>query len=195
MTEKRPHFLKRQGLPLILVIGLSSYVLIAGRAGTCQACVAITAALGIPLLTNVETQNQSANPAPEWTLTDLDGQTVHSADFAGQVVLVDFWATWCPPCRQMVPGMVEVQETYRDQGFRIVAVSLDQQGPEVVKAFNAQFNVNYTTVMGDQAIVEAFGSFQAIPTSFLINREGQIVSRHTGYVSKRQLASEIAPLL
>lgn len=194
-------FIKKHFLSLFLALGVVGYILVMGTTGNCRTCETITAGLGIPSLastteTSTPTKNSSeADPAPAWRLLDLEGQPVSSADFAGKVVFIDFWATWCPPCRQMIPGLVELDKAYADAGLAIVGVSLDRQGPDVVRAFNKEFGVTYTSLMGDEAIISAFGGIEGIPTSFLIDREGRIVKKHVGYVSQRKLKSEIEPLL
>jgi thiol-disulfide isomerase/thioredoxin len=201
MNSKIASFTKKHALSLFLSVGLVSYILVMGTTGKCGTCETITAGLGIPSLALMGSSDTPASApadadlAPAWQLLDLDGQPVSSADFAGKVVFIDFWATWCPPCRQMIPGLVELHEAYADQGLVIVGVSLDRQGPEVVRAFNEEFGVDYTSLMGDEAIVSAFGGIEGIPTSFLIDREGRIVEKHVGYVSKRNLQAEIEPLL
>jgi thiol-disulfide isomerase/thioredoxin len=118
--------------------------------------------------------------APAWQLKDLDGKTVTSEQLKGKVVVVDFWATWCGPCRVEIPGYVDMQKKYGKDGFVIVGISLDQAGPEVVKAFAEKFQINYPIVMGDDAVAQAFGGVEAIPTTFLIDREGQIRDRKLG---------------
>lgn len=118
--------------------------------------------------------------APKWELTRVDGGKLSSEELKGKVVVLDFWATWCPPCRAEIPGYVEMQKQYEDQGLVIVGVSLDQGGPKVVKDFAKKFGINYPLVMGDQGIVSAFGDIQAIPTTFLIDRDGQIRHRKVG---------------
>lgn len=118
--------------------------------------------------------------APAWTLKDVNGQAVSSTDFKGKVVVLDFWATWCPPCRSEIPGYVKLQKKYADKGLVIVGVSLDQQGPPVVKAFMKNQGVDYTIVMGDDDITQAFGGVEAIPTTFLIDRDGNIRHRKVG---------------
>ena len=193
--------MKKHSITLLLAIGLVGYVLVMGTTGNCRTCETITATLGIPSFASKSEANATASEsgradlAPAWQLPDLNGKLVSSAEFEGKVLLIDFWATWCPPCRKMIPGLVELQEAYADAGLVIVGVSLDRKGPEVVRAFNEKFRVNYTSLMGDEAIVSAFGGIEGIPTSFLIDREGRIVEKHVGYTSKRKLKSEIEPLL
>jgi thiol-disulfide isomerase/thioredoxin len=119
-------------------------------------------------------------PAPAWQLKDLDGKPVSSEAFKGKVVVVDFWATWCGPCVSEIPGYVALAKKYGPEGLAIVGVSLDRAGPARVKEFVRQHGMNYTVVMGDDSIVETFGGFDAIPTTFLIDRSGRIVHRKTG---------------
>lgn len=121
-------------------------------------------------------------PAPAWTLSDLDGKPVSSEQFKGKVVVVDFWATWCPPCREEIPGYIALQEKYGKDGLVIVGVSLDRKGPAHVKAFAEKEGMNYVVVMGDGATVAAFGGFNAIPTTFIIDRAGNIRDQKTGAV-------------
>ena len=103
-----------------------------------------------------------------------------SEQFKGKVVVVDFWATWCGPCVEEIPGYIALQKKYGSAGLVIVGVSLDRRGPAQVKQFAQARGMNYTLVMGDEAVVEAFGDFQAIPTTFLISREGLILHQKTG---------------
>jgi thiol-disulfide isomerase/thioredoxin len=119
-------------------------------------------------------------PAPAWKLKDLDGREVSSESLKGKVVVIDFWATWCGPCRVEIPGYVEMQKKYGQEGFAIVGISLDQAGPAVVKAFADKFAINYLLVMGDDAVTQIFGGVEAIPTTFLIDRTGQIRDRKLG---------------
>ena len=94
-------------------------------------------AIGVCLIANVTqaAEGGSSAQAPAWELNDTDGKPVKSSDFAGKVVILDFWATWCPPCKAEMPGFVELQKKYGDKGLVIVGVSLDEQGPAVVKPF------------------------------------------------------------
>lgn len=133
--------------------------------------------------------------APSWTLKDVDGNPVSSDSFKGKVVVIDFWATWCPPCREEIPGYIEMQKKLGEKGLVIVGISLDSKGPAVVKAFMEKFGMNYTVVMGDEAIAEAFGGIEAIPTTFVIARDGKIAFRKVGYIEHSEFEKRLLPLL
>ena len=134
-------------------------------------------------------------PAPDWELTGLDGKTVKFSDFRGKVVILDFWATWCMPCRIEIPHFVELQKQYGDKGLAIVGVSLDEQGPKVVKKFMKQFQMTYLVVIGNEKIVAAYGGIEGIPTTFVIDRDGRIVRGYVGYAEEEVLEQEIKSLL
>jgi thiol-disulfide isomerase/thioredoxin len=138
---------------------------------------------------------RSLSPAPQWELKDLDGKPVKLSDFKGKVVILDFWATWCGPCRMEIPGFVDLQKKYGDQGLVVIGVSLDEGGPEVVRSFMKRQGVNYSVVLGNSKVADDYGGIEGIPTTFIIDRTGAIVSKHVGYVTKERFESEIAPLL
>lgn len=140
------------------------------------------------------TNTHDSAKAPAWELRDLDGKLVKSSDFDGKVVILDFWATWCAPCKAEIPGFVELQKQYGDRGLIVVGISLDEGGPAVVKRFMTQFGMNYPVVLGDVGLMKAFGG-TAIPTTLIIDRSGNIVSRHIGFAPKETFESEIKPLL
>jgi thiol-disulfide isomerase/thioredoxin len=130
-----------------------------------------------------------------WKLTDLNGRNVSFSDFRGKVVILDFWATWCMPCRIEIPHFVELQKQYGAKGLAVIGVSLDEQGPDVVKRFVKQFEVNYSIVIGNEKIAEKYGGIVALPTTFVIDRQGRIVSQHIGYDDKEGFEKEIQSLL
>lgn len=133
--------------------------------------------------------------APAWRLLDPSGQPVTSESLKGKTVVVDFWATWCPPCKEEIPGYIALQKKYADKGLVIVGISLDQAGPAVVKKFVAAQQINYPIVMGDEGIVEAFGGIEAIPTTFLIDAQGQIRHRKMGAVPTEEYEALIRQVL
>lgn len=132
--------------------------------------------------------------APAFSLTDLSGQKLNLADYKGKVVMLDFWATWCGPCRIEIPGFVELQNHYRDQGFAIIGISLDD-GPEVVREFYRQFKMNYPVALGDDKLGELYGGIFGMPTTFLIGRDGRIYAKHVGAMDVDVFEQEIKSLL
>ena len=133
-------------------------------------------------------------PAPAWKLRDVEGREVSSDSFKGKVVVLDFWATWCPPCRAEIPGYVDLSKKYGDR-LVIVGVSLDEGGPKVVRDFVKKFGVTYPIVMGDDAIQQAYGGMEAIPTTFLIDQEGRIRDKKVGAEKTELYERKIAALL
>jgi peroxiredoxin len=149
----------------------------------------------VVLLANRGPQSVEPSVAPAWELRDLEGQVVKSSDFDGKVVVLNFWATWCPPCRIEIPGFTDVQEEFREKGLVIVGVSLDEAPPEAVAEFSRQMEINYPVVMGDASIVHAYGGITALPTTFFIDRDGMIRNVHRGYLDKNAFKRTIEPLL
>jgi peroxiredoxin len=133
--------------------------------------------------------------APEWSLKDVDGKTVKSADFKGKVVILDFWATWCGPCSAEIPGFIALQKQYEKQGLVVIGVSVDEGGAAVVKKFMQKLDMSYPVVLADEKTEQAFGGVEAIPTTFIIDREGRIVKKHPGFTDKDEFENEIKPLL
>ncbi len=131
--------------------------------------------------------------APAFSLPDLKGREVPLSDFRGKVVVLDFWATWCPPCRREIPDFVELQREYGPQGLQIVGIALDE--PEKVEAFARQNGMDYPVLMGSDEVAVLYGGIDGIPTTFLIDRQGKIVSRFEGFRPKSVFEEEIRKLL
>lgn len=133
---------------------------------------------------------------PEFELPSaLDGEVVKSADFAGKVLLVTFFATWCPPCRQEVPTFIELQNDYGPKGFSVIGLSVDDRGSSVVAKMMKKEKVNYPVLMAKGKTARDFGGIVGIPISFLVNKQGIIVKRYTGYVQKSLLENDIKDIL
>lgn len=132
--------------------------------------------------------------APDFTLKDMNGQTIQMSNYRGKVLMIDFWATDCGPCRVEIPGFVELQERYRDQGFVIVGISLDS-GLEPVRDFYKEFKMNYDVALDSGDLDERFGVNLGIPTTFLVGRDGRIYAKHVGTTDPSVFEQEIKSLL
>jgi thiol-disulfide isomerase/thioredoxin len=131
------------------------------------------------------------NPAavPDFTMRDLDGRSITSASLRGKVVLINFWATWCGPCRAEIPDLVALQDKYRDQ-LRVIGISEDEAGPDIVRRFTVSHSVNYPIVMLTPELEQVFPGVHALPTSFLLDREGRLVQKHVGLLSAATTEAE-----
>ena len=133
--------------------------------------------------------------APAFSLPDLDGKTISLADFKGKVVILDFWATWCPPCRAEIPDFVRLQSKYRDQGLVVVGLSMDEEGAKIVRPFAEEFNVNYTMLIANDQTANDFGGIVGIPTTFVLDRQGRVVKKFVGQAQLKDFEDAIQPLL
>jgi cytochrome c biogenesis protein CcmG/thiol:disulfide interchange protein DsbE len=139
--------------------------------------------------------DKDRKPAPEFALKDADGKTVRLEEYKGKVVLLDFFATWCGPCKIEIPWFMELERKNKDRGFSVLGVSMDDEGWEVVKPFLADLGVNYRVVIGNDATAQIYGGVDALPTTFLIDRNGKIAAIHIGLASKKVFEDGIEQLL
>jgi peroxiredoxin len=133
--------------------------------------------------------------APEFALKDADGKVVRLSDYRGKVVLLDFWATWCGPCKMEIPWFEEFQRKDRERGLVVLGVSMDDEGWEVVKPFVAREKMNYRVLIGNDQTAQLYGGIDALPTTFLIDREGKIAAVHVGLADRREFENGIEQLL
>jgi peroxiredoxin len=133
--------------------------------------------------------------APEFSLKDSTGKVVHLADYKGKVVLLDFWATWCGPCKIEIPWFIEFQRKYKVRGFEVLGVSMDEDGWKAIQPFATQAAINYRIILGDDKTGDQYGGIEALPTTFVIDREGKIASVHVGLSGRKEFQDAIESLL
>lgn len=136
-----------------------------------------------------------ASLAPDWELQTTDGKTAKLSDYRGKVVILDFWDTWCPPCKKEIPGFIELQDQYGKEGLVVIGAAFGRYGMDAVKTFVKEWKINYPVVLADKATNDSYGGIRSIPTTFVINREGKIISKHVGFVEKNVFEKEIKALL
>ncbi len=134
-------------------------------------------------------------PTPDFALKDATGQTVQLSDYHGKVVLLNFWATWCAPCKIEIPWFMEFQREYKDREFAVLGVSMDDDGWAAVRPYMADHKFNYRIVVGNDDVGKLFGEIDDLPTTFLIDRDGHVAKKHVGLISKNMYEDEIGALL
>jgi cytochrome c biogenesis protein CcmG/thiol:disulfide interchange protein DsbE len=129
--------------------------------------------------------------APEFSLESLQGQTVHLADFRGKAVLLNFWATWCQPCKIEMPWLEQMQQQYGPEGLQIVGIAMDDASKEDIAKFTKEMGVNYPILLGKESVGDAYGGVQFLPSTFFIDRNGKIVDRVFGLKSRSEIEDDI----
>lgn len=196
------HRRRRNRIAAIGVIGVASATALAFPstqvlAQRCwDACVAESTRVSSFVLRTLTPADPASRPlAPDFLLQDATGAPVQLSSLKGKVVLLNFWATWCPPCLDEIPWFVDFQRTHRDRGFTAVGISLDEGGWADIKPFLNKHPVNYPILAGNDEITRLYGGVESLPTTFLIDREGRIAFTHVGLVSRQTYAKQIATLL
>lgn len=139
---------------------------------------------------------QATTQMPSFALESVrDGKIIQSNLFDGKVLLLTFFATWCPPCVEEIPILVELQNELADAGFSVIGLSVDQQGPSVVATFIEKRSINYPVLMAEAKTTTDFGGVYGIPVAFLVNKSGNVVKKYTGYVQHEILEKDIRSLL
>ncbi len=133
--------------------------------------------------------------APDFALKDATGKLVQLADYRGKVVVLDFWATWCGPCVIEIPWFTEFERKYKDRGFEVVGVSMDDDGWKAITPFVERKKVNYRVLLGDDKTGDLYGGLEALPTTFVIDRSGRIAAVHVGLTDKKDFENAIENLL
>ena len=138
----------------------------------------------------------AATKMPVFELKSVsDGQTVHSSQFDGKVILLTFFATWCPPCVEEVPALKKLHNDLSENGFSVVGLSVDQHGPTTVARFVEKQEINYPILMAESKTTRDFGGVYGIPVAFLVNRSGNVVKKYTGYIQHTVLEKDVRSLL
>src|SRR5512136_1122371 len=187
--------MKRTLLIIVTVVALILGTFFADRATRVRPKGTVKADNPLP-----RTSNAALPVAPDFTLKDLDSRDVSLSQYKGKVVLLNFWATWCEPCRVEIPWLIDMQQKYSARGFTIIGVAMDEEGKSEVAPYVAKerFNVNgtpvpmsYPIVLGNDPMADKFGGLLGYPTSILISRDGKVVKRITGLISYDEVANAI----
>ncbi|MGI8962475.1 MAG: peroxiredoxin family protein [Bryobacteraceae bacterium] len=139
--------------------------------------------------------SKERKPAPEFNLTDANGTSVKLSDYRGKVVLLNFWATWCGPCTLEIPWFIDFEQEFKSRGFAVVGISMDDDGWAAIKPYAAEHKMNYRVLLGNDSVSQLYGGVDALPTSFVIDRDGKIDSVHVGLAGKDEYLNEIQSLL
>lgn len=135
-----------------------------------------------------------AQEAPDFTLSDISGNSLRLSDFKGKVVLIDFWATWCPFCRESIPILNSLYNDYKDKGLEIIGIALEYDGGRTLRRFAKEKNIAYPLAVGEERLATEYSAY-GVPTRFLINRKGEIVEKFMGFQDKEILEAAIKELL
>ena len=133
--------------------------------------------------------------APDFTLQSLDGKTVRLSDYRGKAVLLNFWATWCAPCKIEMPWFVELQKEYGPEGLQIVGVAMDDASPKEIADFAKEMGVNYPVLIGKEAVGDAYGGVQFLPESFYIDRNGKVLDKAFGLKGRGEIEDDIKKII
>src|SRR6266545_985498 len=133
--------------------------------------------------------------APDFELTDLNGKSVKLSDYHGKAVVVNFWATWCGPCKTEMPWLVDLQQKYGPDGLQILGVAMDDSGKDTITEFAKDMHINYPVLMGKETVAQLYGNVQFLPSTFYVDRNGKIVDRVFGIVDRSEIEANVKKAL
>ncbi len=139
--------------------------------------------------------NVHGMPAPDFTLLSLDGSKIKLSDYRGKAVLLNFWATWCPPCKVEMPWFEDLQKQYAKDGLVVLGVAMDDSGPATIAKFASELGVNYPVLLGTDKVSDDYGDVQYLPTTFYIGRDGAIVDKMTGLLDRKEIEGAVKKAL
>lgn len=145
--------------------------------------------------TEASKSHADRKPAPDFSLKDANGTQVKLSDYRGKVVLLNFWATWCGPCKIEIPWFIDFEQQYKDKGLEVLGVAMDDEGWTAVKPYLTERKVNYRVLLGNDSVATLFGGIDSLPTTFIIDRSGRIDKVHVGLIEKNDYLNEIQALL
>jgi peroxiredoxin len=170
--------------------------------GIALACIAVGGYLFWPMAMHYTAQAilesrevRVERKAPDFTLKDANGRRLRLADYKGKVVLLNFWATWCAPCKTEIPWFVDFETQFQVRGFTVLGVSMDEDGWKAINPYVAEHKINYPIVLANEEVNEIYGGIEALPTTLLIGRDGKIKFLHAGLISREDYEKEIRQLL
>jgi cytochrome c biogenesis protein CcmG/thiol:disulfide interchange protein DsbE len=143
----------------------------------------------------LSTAQAGPNTAPSFTIRTLDGKVTRLTELRGRPVVVDFWATWCRPCRASIPHLSQMQDRFASRGLVVLGMSLDDGDPQKVRDFANRLGVHFRVGMADEKTLDDYGPIRSIPTTFFLNRQGEIVRRVVGYIDEETLESYVREIL
>ncbi len=178
--------MKRNVVTIVIVILFLAVMIFYGTRGARNAKEA-----GSVSGETLRADNIKGQLAPDFTLNSVEGKPIKLSDYRGKAVVLNFWATWCGPCKVEMPWLIDLQNKYRSEGVEIVGVSMDDGNKDAVAKFAKEMGVNYTVLLGKESVGDAYGGMVGLPTTFYIDRNGKITNSVAGLISKGEIEDNI----